>query len=275
MSSQELIRRLGRLPSRAVQLAEWQLSHLLLRRAPWARNRFNQRYQALCFADYKHLRHGNPEAAESLWMEHNLRHGATVVDVGANHGIVALECSLFVGPAGRVHAFEPSPAVRDRLLWHLDINHIQNVSVFGAAVGERCGRARLHIYDRATGWSALSSSRRPADSVIDVDTVSLDQHCRTHGILSLDLLKIDIEGHELFALRGASQLLTEKRIAAVLFEIGERTCRNAGVEPQELLNELQSVGYAVYSITADGSAGEPVTRVSPVLRGQNFLAFPV
>jgi FkbM family methyltransferase len=274
MSSQELVQRFGRLPSRAVQLAEWQLSRVLLRRAPWTRNRFQQRYQALCFADYKHLRYGNPEVAESLWMEHNLHDGATVVDVGANHGIVSLECSLFVGPAGKVHAFEPSPAVRDRLRWHLDINHIQNVSVFGAAVGERCGRARLHIYDRATGWSALSSSRSAADSVIDVDTVSLDQHCRTHAILSLDLLKIDIEGHELFALRGARQLLAEKRIAAVLFEIGGRTCRNAGVEPQELLDELQSAGYAVYSIKADGSPGERVTRVSPVGRTQNFLAFP-
>ncbi len=275
MPLRELIQRFGRLPSRAVQLAEWQLSHFLLHRAPWTRNRFNQRYQALCFGDYKHLRHGNPEVAESLWMEHNLHPGATVVDVGANHGIISLECSLFVGHAGKIHAFEPSPAVRDRLRSHLDINHIQNVSLFGAAVGEYCGRARLHIYDRATGWSALSNSGRPADRVIEVDTVSLDQHCCTHAIASLDLLKLDIEGHELFALRGARQLLAEKRIAAVLFEVGERTCRNAGVEPQELLDELQSAGYGVYSIAADGSTGEQVTRVSPVVRTQNFLAFPV
>lgn len=274
MSQQELIRRFGRLPSRAVQLAEWQFSRLLLRRAPWTHNRFNHRYQALCFADYKHLRHGNPEAAESLWMERNLRHGAMVLDVGANHGIVSLECSLFVGPSGKVHAFEPSPAARDRLLWHLDINHVQNVSVFGAAVGECSGRARLHIYERATGLSALSSSGRRADYVIDVDTVSLDEHCRTHAIPSVDLLKIDIEGHELFALRGARQLMAERRIAAVLFEIGERTCRNAHVEPQELLNEIQKFGYAVYAIRADGSPEEQVTRISSAIQTQNLLALP-
>lgn len=274
MSRPEPIQRFSRIPSRAVQLAEWQLSHLFLRRAPWTHNRFQQRYQALCFADYKHLRYGNPEIGESLWMERNLRRGAMVLDVGANHGIVSLECSLFVGTSGRVHAFEPSPAARGRLLWHLDINRVQNVSVFGAAVGESSGRARLHVYEQASGLSALSSSGRPADRVIEVETISLDQHCQTHAIPSVDLLKLDIEGHELFALRGARQLLAEKRIAAVLFETGARTCRNANVEPQEVLDDLHRSGYAVYSINADGSAGERVTRVSPGVRTQNFLAFP-
>src|SRR5689334_16859704 len=119
---------------RATHFVEWHISHVLLGRPLWLQNRFNQRYQALCFADYKHLRNGNPEVAESLWMERNLRSGDVVLDVGANHGIVSLECSLFVGPTGTIHAFEPAPRTRACLIQHLMLNHIDNVAVFGVAV---------------------------------------------------------------------------------------------------------------------------------------------
>src|SRR5271163_2789872 len=95
ISPRRLAKRIRHILSRGLQLAEWQFSKLLIGRTPWMKNRFGQRYQAMCFADYKHLRHGNPEMAESLWMEHHLRPGNVVLDVGANHGIVSLECALF------------------------------------------------------------------------------------------------------------------------------------------------------------------------------------
>jgi FkbM family methyltransferase len=262
--------------SRGTQFAEWHMSNLLLGRAPWTHNRFGQRYQAMCFADYKHLRNGNPEIGESLWMQRNLRDGNLVLDVGANHGIVSLECSLFVGPAGKVHAFEPAPGTRAYLLRHLQINDTDNVSVFGVAVGERMGSARLRIYEEATGIATLSESDpgHVADDVIEVETVTLDQHCDTYGIRTVDLLKIDIEGHELFALRGARHILADKRVRAILFEVGDRTCRNANVDPQELLSDLQRLGYGVYSIKRCGQVGERISQFPPTPNGQNFLAFP-
>jgi FkbM family methyltransferase len=230
----------------------------------------------MCFADYKHLRNGNPEIGESLWMERNLREGNLVLDVGANHGIVSLECSLFVGPSGNVHAFEPAPNTRACLIQHLRINEIKNVSVFGVAVGERTGSAKLRIYDGATGLATLSDvdSDHVADKVIEVETVMIDQHCDAHGIRTVDLLKIDIEGHELFALRGAEHILVDKRVGAILFEIGESTCRNANVDPQEILIDLERLGYGVYSIKACGQVGERVSQFPPTPRGRNFLALP-
>lgn len=268
--------RIRHILSRGVQFAEWRTSNLILGRAPWTQNRFRQRYQAMCFADYKHLRHGNPEIGESLWMERNLRQGNLVLDVGANHGIVSLECALFVGATGKIHAFEPAPGTRACLLRHLKINDIDNVSVFDVAVGETAGCARLRVYEEATGVATLSESDpdHVADDVIEVKTVTLDQHCDAHGIRTVDLLKVDIEGHELFALRGARQILANKRIRAILFEVGDKTCRNAKVNPRELLSYLQELGYSVFSVKSSGEVGDRISQFPPTPHGQNFLAFP-
>lgn len=259
-----------------LQLAEWRFAKLVLGRAPWMQNRFGQRYQAMCFADYKHLRYGNPEMAESLWMERNLRPGSVVLDVGANHGIVSLECALFVGRAGRVHAFEPAPETRACLARHLKINNIENVSVFETAVGAAPGRARLRVYKHATGLATLSESDpdHAADEVIEVKTITLDEHCEAHEISTVELLKIDIEGHELFALRGARRMLASKKVRAILLEVGDNTCRNANVNPQELLTDLEELGYAVFSILSNGEVGDRVRCFPAVPKGRNYLALP-
>ena len=263
--------------SRAVQFSEWHVSHLLLGRPLWLQNRFRQRYEALCFADYKHLRNGNPEVGESLWMERNLRKGDVVLDVGANHGIVSLECSLFVGSTGKVHAFEPAPRTRACLIRHLMINHINNVSVFGVAVSDSVGTAQLRVYENATGMSTLSASQTDhlAGDLIEVPTVTLDLHCEQHGIRTVDLLKLDIEGHELFALRGTSKMLMTKRVRAILFEVGDRTCRHAKVDPQQLFMELQTLNYDIYTIQGSGDVGQRLTRLPPTPFAQNFLAVPI
>jgi FkbM family methyltransferase len=276
MSRIPLARRGRHIFLRGVQAAEWGCSKLILGRAPWTKNRFLQRYQAMCFADYKHLWHGNPEMVESLWMERNLREGNVVLDVGANHGIVSLECALFVGPTGKVHAFEPAPRTHACLLRHLKINNIQNVSVFDAAVGATAGSARLRVYEHATGLATLSESDpdHVADEVIEVKTITLDEHCDAYGISTVDLLKIDIEGHELFALRGARRMLSSKRVRAILLEVGDDACRNAKVDPWELLSDLEDLGYALFSILSSGEAGDRISHFPRSPNGRNYLALP-
>jgi FkbM family methyltransferase len=230
----------------------------------------------MCFADYKHLWHGNPEMAESLWIQRSLREGNLVLDVGANHGIVSLECALFVGPTGKVHAFEPAPGTRACLLRNLSVNNVENVSVFDAAVGEKAGRARLRVYEKATGLATLSESDpdHVADEVIEVKTITLDEHCDAHGIRTVDLLKIDIEGHELFALRGARRMLASKRVRAILFEVGDNACRNAKVDPREIVTELEELGYALFSILSSGHVGDRISHFPRIPNGRNYLALP-
>jgi FkbM family methyltransferase len=267
---------LERIAARGLQFTEWHFSRVLLRRAPWLQNRFGQRYQAMCFADYMHLRHGNPEMAESAWMERHLRAGDLVLDVGANHGMITLECALLVGQTGRVHAFEPAPQTRDCLMRHLEINDIHNVSVFDTAVSSSNGKASLHVYESATGLTTLADSHahHPADKVVRVNTITLDEHCDVHKISTVHLLKLDIEGHELSALRGARRMLTGKSVRAMLFEVGDVSFRNANVRPADLLNYLRGLGYGVFDIAGSGEPGARITSFPPSRDGRNYLALP-
>lgn len=258
---------------------EWATARILLRRSPWLRNRLGQRFQALCFEDYRYLRQGNPEIRESRLLERLANPGMTVVDVGANHGCFSMEASYFVGSQGRVHAFEPAPATRLALERHLRINGLGNVEVFAAAVGGSAGKGHLRVHTEYTGLNSLAPQelvwygrRLKADDILEVPLVTLDDHAALEGLARVDILKVDVEGFERDVLRGARGLLTAKRVGWVIYEIDEKTCANSGIPPLETVSELEDLGYSTHEITSEGSIGSRVTgyRRFP---GANFAAF--
>src|SRR5262249_40387594 len=148
------------------------------------------------------------------------------------------------------HAFEPTPGTRDLLLRNLAINALANVKVFSSALGAAPGSARLRVHREWSGLNTLAPrdvtwNRKTlrADAIIDVPITTLDAHAATEDLEHIDFLKIDVEGFELDVLRGARGLLRDGRVRQILLEIGDQTCANAGVDPLELLVELESRDY--------------------------------
>ncbi len=154
-----------------------------------------------------------------------VEHGDTVVDAGANVGIMTSAMAVCVGPRGQVHAFEPHPEIYAELqenvrAWedHLDIVPVQTYPI---ALSDHRGLATLHIPARFKGnrgiayvGEGLLPGEEPVKSV-EVETATLD------GLLgngAVKLLKIDVEGHELSVLQGAQRLLEERRITHIIFE---------------------------------------------------------
>jgi FkbM family methyltransferase len=191
----------------------WWATHAVLRRAPWSRNRLGQRFQMLCFSDYRHMRNGNPEVRESLFTERVLRPGMTVVDVGANHGTFALEAASFVGEAGIVYAFEPTPKTRAQLEWHLRLNGVGNVKIFPFAVGESAGTAMLRIHESATGLNSLA----PAAIHWEGQTVVADE------ILKVPL----VTSPRISSMWTCSRLMSRASSSALYRELGDCSLRGA------------------------------------------------
>jgi len=149
----------------------------------------------------------------------------TVLDVGANRG----DYSRFVrtlAPDAVIHAFEPNRRTFDLLR---DAASEANVQPFHAACGARPGTLKLANLADPTGSTfaslvpevALHASHAtgiPLGSPEDVPVVTLDEHCREHGLDRIDLLKIDTEGFELEVLKGAAGLIADKRIGVVQLE---------------------------------------------------------
>jgi len=125
---------------------------------------------------------------------------AVVFDVGANVGFYTLLASKLVGPKGRVFAFEPLPRNLHYLKRHLAMNRASNVALFEAAVWDRSGIVRFDAGPDA------SQGRVHADG-FDVASVSLDELWAEGSLPLPDVIKMDIEGGELHALRGARQML--------------------------------------------------------------------
>jgi FkbM family methyltransferase len=260
---------------------EWGAASAFRRQAPWSRNRWGQRYQAISLAEYHYLRDGNPETHESALIERILRRGMTVVDVGANHGMFSLEAAHLVGREGVVHAFEPAPATLAVLRRNLAANGLARVHVFPCGLGAAEETARLRVHREYSGLNTLAArdvtwNRRTlrADAVIDVPLTTLDHHAARERLGRIDFLKIDVEGFELGVIRGARGLLQARRVARILVEIGDLTCATAGVAPIDVLRALESLGYQLHAISPAGEVVERVAGFPQTSFSANYLALP-
>lgn len=148
--------------------------------------------------------------------------GAKVVlDVGANAGIYSL-AAIAVQPDVVVHAFEPTPEIAARLRATAELNHLKNLYVHEAAVLGETGQAVLNrcrgeLGDNE-GMNFITKPRGNSDAE-RVETISLDQFCRDRSIDHVDMLKLDVQGHEYSALKGAEFLIRAGRVETIFMEL--------------------------------------------------------
>jgi FkbM family methyltransferase len=173
----------------------------------------------------------------------------TLLDVGANVGRYS---SSFLQnfPHGRVFAFEPHPKNFEALTKDLSK---QNCTTMNAAVGSRCGEIPLYDYadDRAGSSHASVTSKvitdfhRATAMAITVPVTTLDHYCRQQSITTIELLKIDVEGHELEVLHGAKELIEAGRIQIIQFEFNF-----LNIYSRSLFSDFESLldGYRVYRL---------------------------
>jgi FkbM family methyltransferase len=139
-----------------------------------------------------------------------VRGGDVVYDVGANAGFYTLLAARLVGHGGRVVAFEPLPRNLSHLREHVRINRLDNVQVLDVAVAARPGHARFHF-----GGGAAQGALADAGE-LEVRTTSLDALVAASLAPPPTLIKMDIEGGELEALRGAHAVLSAHRPVLLL-----------------------------------------------------------
>jgi FkbM family methyltransferase len=170
-----------------------------------------------------------------------LAEGMTVIDVGAHVGIYSLLASAKVGASGKVVAIEPSPANARLLKRHLSVNQCRNVEVIEAAVADKLSRVIFRYRPNATdpGSFANSMAYDISGENADVQVMTLDDICHH---LSPAIIKIDIEGAELLALRGAKQSLLRHR-PTVVVAVHPEPMRMLGTTPGQLMSYMRSLDY--------------------------------
>jgi FkbM family methyltransferase len=193
---------------------------------------------------------GSFEPNEFVLLAQVLKPGMVFVDGGANEGLYSLFASKRVSPEGLVIAVEPSSRELERLKANIKLNRASNIRPRQAALGQGSGTAELAIAEAGhegqnTVGQAVSNPTVATVGHEKVDLVTLDELVEREGLSRVDFVKLDVEGSEFDALRGATETLVRHRPLLQL-EIEEERLASQNATKDEVLQLLETAGYSVY-----------------------------
>jgi FkbM family methyltransferase len=190
------------------------------------------------------------ETRQALFAE--VAPGDVFYDIGAHGGVYSLTY-LAHCEGGKVHSFEPMP---EELIENFRLNGRSIERVHAVAVGDSAGSVRMTTRQRSSNHIDATSGERA------VPIVRLDDYVAQHGLPDPRWIKIDIEGMELPALRGAEQLLRRAQ-PVVICELNELYGRFGTTLPA-FCDYMASLGYGLWRLTEH--------RLRPVARADSVAA---
>lgn len=222
---------------------------------------------------------GEYEPAESRLLVDLARDARLAFDVGANVGYTSvLMARAMRHPEAEIHAFEPDPENFAVLRENLRRQEVDRVVANASALSSAPGTASLHLSTENFGDHTLAPApdRRSIDVLLDTFDRYYDANCRPRAV---DLVKIDVQGHELDVLRGMQEALREGRIRHVLFELWPARVRAQGSPSEEVCAFLSGLPYEsrILSDTGDGDLEtlDDICREAAAIEGDPHRFFNV
>ena len=226
----------------------------------------------ICFADSHSSSavvyfNGLPDFAEMQFMKAYLKPGDAYLDIGANIGTYSLFAVSLVGNSGSIDAFEAAPKTADKLKKQITHNQLDQIRLHRVAVSDKNGDIIFEATtDDCTAHIALDQSDK--GNLEKIKTVRLDDHL--NPAIDYAMGKMDIEGAEILALKGATKMLAKANPPIWQLELAGYSNRY-GYRSDQVLDYLKSFDYhcAIY----DSQAKKVVFIEKPWQSGyQNILA---
>jgi FkbM family methyltransferase len=265
---------------------------------PWGKNRlFNALWKPVSFGEYRRqatLRQANVKMSCDLtnflqryiyfygsyeeeycdyWIQ-LAGEASTIFDVGTNVGLYSLLAAA-ANQRACIHAFEPTPEIVAAFKKNIQLNRMRNISVTASAVGSQTGKGYLkrhrhgaELYD----WMNYVSAAASRSDDVPINLIALDDYCSQKQIARIDLLKMDIEGGEYDALRGAEKLLQAQAIGCIFLELVESHATRSGHSTVEIKRLLIDAGYRICRLQAGALAAVEPEKIHDG-EGDNVIAF--
>ena len=206
-------------------------------------------------------------------LERLVKPGMVALDVGAHVGYYTRLLAARTGRGGQVIAIEPHPMTHQVL--QRNTRALPNVTALQLAAADSEGSAELHDYLMMSASGSLhfdaslahqQREQMGADDVAPrgkagfepqryrVRTVALDDCLRELGVQRVDVVKMDIEGAELAALRGMRATIANSPDLSLVMEYNPAALRAFGHEPAAALDEVLNLGFTRVSAIEVGGA---------------------
>ena len=175
------------------------------------------------------------EILEGYLINYYPKEGDVIIDGGAYVGLFAIYCSSLVGKKGKIYAFEPDKESYDKLLKNLRLNGIDNVISLRVGLWSKKGKLKFYLNGEGTSPLIKSTNR---EEILDVDTLD------NLNLKKVDLIKADIEGSEIEALKGMKKTLRKcsPKLAIASYHILE-----GGMAFKKVEQFLKKLGYKTYT----------------------------
>jgi FkbM family methyltransferase len=230
------------------------------------------------YVDAKVIRRGFHDLNLLELMLDFVKPDSVIADVGANVGAYTVPLAK-LAPSCSVHAFEPNPAMLERLHQNLALNQLNNVVTHQIGVSDASGEETLYaVTEGNQGQSSFIpySVREKKTRPITVKMETLD-HLLLGGNQPVSVIKIDVQGYELNVLKGALTVLEESR-PCIIFEYERELFpepKDAERVKEEIRDLFHKLNYQVYYISPKyGSRMLAAVRWEHLYRC-NLLAIPI
>ena len=199
-----------------------------------------------------------------------LKMDSVVLDVGANFGLYTATSASLMKDYGRLYSFEANPHTFDllrRTLYANRLVHHPNVTAVNALVGESAGRGTLHYLPEFLGGATMTDIGQWGDAKrsIELDMITIDDYLPPG--LAVDLVKIDVEGHEPFVIRGMQKTIRRSPNIRIFIEFVEGFLSHT-VSADQFSAEIEDLGLRICRVLSRWRL-ELMER-GQTLRGANF-----
>ena len=181
--------------------------------------------------------------------------GDAIIDGGVNHGLHTFNMARVVGPTGQVIGFEAIPKLAIAAAENASSLELHNIKVISKAISDHIGDTtftHVKLYD---GYSGIRQRTAiPEEALTTIEQIVVEVTTIDHELATLEsqprlrFIKLDLEGGEFHALRGAiNTLLLHEPF--VVFEHGRQQCASTyEYSPEDWFNLFKTVDYSLYDL---------------------------
>ena len=193
---------------------------------------------------------------------------SVVLDIGANFGLYTALSASIVRNHGRLYAFEANPRVFESLQRTIAANDLylnRNVVAANVLVSNECGRGVLHYSANLPSGGTMSDVTLAGGKqrAVEVEMITIDDFLPAD--LAVDLVKIDVEGHEPSVLRGMERTIARSPNIRIVTEFAEGLLAHT-MNPDDFAGYIRSLGFAICRVLPD-------FKIKPVPAGEALGGF--